>query len=59
MKALLEIENDKEFIRSVSEIGGASFVENLSNAVFEREILEFIILFIEKLLKQNDSQICR
>jgi hypothetical protein len=59
MKALLEIENDREFIRSVSAIGGACLVENLSNAVFERDILEFIILFIEKLLKQNDSQICR
>lgn len=54
---MVEIENEREFIRALIEIKGG-IIEKINNTEFDRDMPFCMINFLEKMLKQ-DSDICR
>lgn len=58
MKRFLDIENDRDFIRDLSEIRGG-ILERINNTNLERDLPDLMIQLLERLLKQKDSEICR
>jgi hypothetical protein len=58
LKKILDIENDRDFIRELTEIRGG-LLEKINNTPIERDMPELMICFLERLLKQKDSEICR
>ncbi len=47
---MVEIENDREFIRALIEIKGG-IIEKINNTEFERDMPYCMINFLEKMLK--------
>ncbi len=47
---MVEIENDREFIRALIEIKGG-IIEKINNTEFDRDMTYCMINFLEKMLK--------
>ena len=50
MKAMLEIENDREFIKAVIDIRGG-ILEKINNTIIERDMPDCMLKFLERTLK--------
>jgi hypothetical protein len=50
LKAMLDIENDREFVRALIDIKGG-IIEKVNNTIFERDMPECMLRFLERLLK--------
>lgn len=58
MNRFLDIQNDRDFIRELSETR-AGMLEKINNTKLERDLPDLMIKLVERLLKQKDSEICR
>jgi hypothetical protein len=47
---MLEIENDREFVKALIDIKGG-IIEKVNNTIFERDMPECMLRFLERLLK--------
>jgi hypothetical protein len=57
MNNFLGINNDREFIRALTEIRG-SILEKIENTPIDRDMPDLMIRFLERLIKLKDSEIC-
>lgn len=56
---MLEIENDRQFVKAVIDIRGG-ILEKINNTIIERDMPDCMVRFLERTLKQkDDSEICR